>query len=153
VSGNGQREIAELILGLRRLKGGTMRLWGEEATGWSVARMRECGVASIPDDPLGLALIPGMTVRENLALGSFRRYPLGLGLDWPRLAADMEKSLARLRFPPLSYAARAAALSGAIPSTTVGTPLPQVSSFAKEVDFALLLSRSIEAFKSPNGAP
>jgi ABC-type uncharacterized transport system ATPase subunit len=112
VSGNGQRELAEVILGLRRPKSGVKRLWGEDATGWSVARIRERGVASIPEDPLNLAMIPGLTVRENLALGSGRRYRLGLSLDWRRLVADMDKSVARLGFPPLSYEVRAAVLSG-----------------------------------------
>ena len=95
------------MLGLRRPIRGVKRLWGEDATGWSVARVREGGVASIPDDPLALALVPGLTVRENLALGTGRRYHTGLGLDWPRLAADMDASAARLRFPPLPFDARA----------------------------------------------
>jgi simple sugar transport system ATP-binding protein len=112
VAGNGQRELAEVVLGLRRPSRGVKALWGEDASGWSVARTRQRGVASIPDDPLALALIPGLTVRENLALGSGRRYGAGLGLDWPRLAADMESSAARLRFPPLADNARAAVLSG-----------------------------------------
>jgi general nucleoside transport system ATP-binding protein len=112
VSGNGQRELAELILGLRRPSRGTRRLWGEPATTWSAARTRASGVASIPDDPLALAAIPSLTVRENLVLGSGRRYAVGLGFDWPLLAADMDASSARLRFPPPPYDARAAVLSG-----------------------------------------
>jgi simple sugar transport system ATP-binding protein len=112
VSGNGQRELAEVILGLRHPGRGTRRLWGEDATGWPAAKTRARGVASIPDDPLGLAAIPGLTVRENLVLGSFGRYAAGLGFDWPRLTADMDASAARLRFPPLSYDTRAAVLSG-----------------------------------------
>ena len=112
VSGNGQRELAEVILGLRRPSGGAKRLWGEEATQWSAARIRGRGVASIPDDPFALAAVPALTVRENLVLGSGRRYRAGLGFDWPRLVADMDASVARLRFPPLSYEARAAVLSG-----------------------------------------
>jgi general nucleoside transport system ATP-binding protein len=112
VTGNGQRELAELILGLRRPRRGTKLLWGEPATGWSVARIRARGVASIPDDPLALAAVAGLTVRENLALGDVRRYRAGLGLDWPRLTADMAKSVARLGFPPLAYDAPASVLSG-----------------------------------------
>lgn len=85
---------------------------GEDASAWSIARIRECGVASIPDDPLGLAIVPGFTVRENLALGSGRRYHSGLDLDWQSLAIDMEKSQSRLHFPPLSFDTRAEVLSG-----------------------------------------
>ncbi len=112
VSGNGQSELAESILGLRRPLRGVKRLWGEDATRWSVSRICDCGVASIPDDPTGLAIVPGLSVRENLALGSGRRYHLGLDLDWQRLAADMEASRAKLHFPPLALDTRAAALSG-----------------------------------------
>jgi general nucleoside transport system ATP-binding protein len=112
VSGNGQRELADLVLGIRRPVRGTRRLWGEDATNWSVARTRERGVASIPDDPAALAAIPGLTVRENLVLGSGRRYRGGLGFDWPRLQVAMDASAARLRFPPPAYDTRAAVLSG-----------------------------------------
>jgi simple sugar transport system ATP-binding protein len=112
IAGNGERELGELILGLRQPSRGAKLLWGEDATGWSVARIRERGVASIPEDALALALIPGLTLRENLALGAGRRYRRGLGVDWPRLAAEMDASAARLRFPPLSYGTRASALSG-----------------------------------------
>jgi simple sugar transport system ATP-binding protein len=45
-------------------------------------------------------------------LGTGRRYRAGLGLDWPRLTADMDGSVARLRFPPLAYDSPAVALSG-----------------------------------------
>ena len=112
VSGNGQRELADLILGLRRASRGEMRLWGERANGWSVARIRESGVASIPDHPLALALVPGLTVRENLVLGGGRRYRRGLAFDWPRLTADMQQSAAGSHFPPQSFNTRAAVLSG-----------------------------------------
>jgi simple sugar transport system ATP-binding protein len=74
--------------------------------------VREKGVAAIPDDPLSLACVPGLTVRENLALGNGRRYGAGLTVDWPRLDADMQRSFARLGFLRPNFAARAGTLSG-----------------------------------------
>ena len=112
VAGNGQRELADVILGLRRPSGGVKHLWGENATRWSAARIRERGLASIPDDPLALAVVPILTVRDNLVLGSGRAYYAGLGFDWGRLAAAMDRCAAQLGFPPLAYNARAAVLSG-----------------------------------------
>ena len=112
VSGNGQRELGDLILGLQQPQAGAKLLWGEDASRWSVATVREKGVAAIPDDPLSLACIPGLTVRENLALGSGHRYDAGLAIDWPRLDADMQRSFARLVFPRPNFEARAATLSG-----------------------------------------
>jgi len=112
VSGNGQRDLGDLILGLKQPRAGKKLLWGEDASRWSVATVREKGVAAIPDDALSLACVAGLTVRENLALGSGRRYGAGLGVDWPRLDADMQRSFARLGFPRPNFAARAATLSG-----------------------------------------
>ena len=68
---------------------------------------RDKGVAAIPDDPLALACVPGLTVRENLALGSGRRYRAGLGVDWQRLDADMQRSFARMGFPASELSRRA----------------------------------------------
>jgi general nucleoside transport system ATP-binding protein len=112
VSGNGQRELADLVLGLVRPIRGSMRLWGDEATGWSTAKIRMSGVASIPDDPAALALIPGMSVRENLSLGSGPLYRTGLGLEGERLSREMTRSAARLGFPPPLFEARTGTLSG-----------------------------------------
>ena len=112
VSGNGQREFCDLVLGLQHPQAGTKLLWGEVASRWSVAKVREKGVAAIPDDPLALACVPGMTVRENLALGAGERYDAGVGVDWQRLDADMQRSFARLGFPRPNFEARAATLSG-----------------------------------------
>jgi simple sugar transport system ATP-binding protein len=112
VSGNGQRELGDLILGLEPPNAGTKLLWGEDASRWPVAKVREKGVAAIPDDPRALASVPGLTVRENLALGSGRRYRTGLGVDWQKLDSEMQRSFARLGFPRPDFAARAATLSG-----------------------------------------
>jgi ABC-type uncharacterized transport system ATPase subunit len=112
VSGNGQRELSDLILGLKPPQSGVKLLWNEDASHWSVATIRQKGVADIPEDPVALACVPGLTVRDNLALGSGKRYRAGLGVDWQKLDSDMRQSFARLNFPPPSFHVRAAALSG-----------------------------------------
>jgi simple sugar transport system ATP-binding protein len=112
ISGNGQRELADLILGVLPPSAGSKRLWGEDASGWPIAKVRQKGVAAIPDDPPWLASVPSMTVRENLALGSGTRYRAGLDIDWPALDADMQRSFTRLGFPRPAFDAPAATLSG-----------------------------------------
>ena len=112
VSGNGQRELGELIMGLRRPQSGRKLLWGEDASRWSTATVRAKGVAAIPDDPFTLACVPGLTVRENLALGTGARYWDGIGVDWPALDGDMQRSFARLGFARPCFDAPAATLSG-----------------------------------------
>jgi simple sugar transport system ATP-binding protein len=112
VSGNGQKELADAVLGLLRLRGGKRLLWGEDASRWSLAAIREKGVVTIPDDALERASVPGLTVRENLVLGHGRRYRAGFGLDWRRLEDDMQQSFARLGFASPRFEARAETLSG-----------------------------------------
>jgi general nucleoside transport system ATP-binding protein len=104
VSGSGQRELGDLILGTRRPARGSKLLWGEDAASWPVRRARERGVGFIPEDALGMAVVPGMSVRENLYLGTGRRYRKGLAVDWTRLVADMSGTFDRLELavPPLA---------------------------------------------------
>lgn len=112
VSGNGQRELGDLVLGLDRPQAGTKLLWGENASRWSVAKVRQKGVSMVPDDPLSFACIPNLTVRENLALGAGRGYARRLGVDWPRLDRDMRNSFVHLGFPAPPFESRIATLSG-----------------------------------------
>jgi simple sugar transport system ATP-binding protein len=112
VSGNGQRELVDVILGLQKPDSGRKLLWGEDASRWSVAAIRAKGVAVIPDDPLAFGCVAGLTVLENLSLGSGGRYDAGLGLDWSRLDKDMRRSFVNLGFPRPGFEHRAATLSG-----------------------------------------
>jgi ABC-type uncharacterized transport system ATPase subunit len=99
VSGSGQKELGDLILGLRSLSAGSKWFCGANASSWSIARMRESGVAFVPEDPLLMAAVGGMSVRENLSLGTGRRYQSGVRTDWPALETTMRESFEALAFP------------------------------------------------------
>lgn len=105
VSGNGQKELGDVVLGLERCSQGTKFLFGQDASRWSVARVRASGVAFVPEDPLVMAAVPGMTVLENMALGDTRKYARqgGLSLDWESVRSDIKRSLTSLgmTIPPL----------------------------------------------------
>lgn len=112
VSGNGQRELCDLVLGLKPPHSGAKRLWNKDASRWSIAAIRQSGVAAIPEDAAAFGCVPDLSVRENLALGSGRRYRAGVAVNWQKLDADMRQSFSRLNFPCPSLGARAATLSG-----------------------------------------
>ncbi len=105
VSGNGQRELGDVVLGLKTVLRGSKYISGEDATRWSVARVRASGVAFIPEDPLAMAAFGGMTLEQNMAVGNLRKYARkgGLSIDWPAVRNDFEDSVKRLGFaiPPL----------------------------------------------------
>jgi simple sugar transport system ATP-binding protein len=112
VSGSGQKELGDLILGLRPLSAGSRWFGGADASSWSIARLRESGVAFVPEDPLVMAAVPGMSVRENLVLGTGRRYWKGATIDWRALESAMLGSFHGLAFPVPRLDPPAGALSG-----------------------------------------
>src|SRR5919106_2336020 len=69
VEGNGQRELAEALIGLRQPAAGSIRLAGRNIAGWSVADIRNTGVAYIPEDRQEQGLVLDMTLWENSLLG------------------------------------------------------------------------------------
>jgi ABC-type uncharacterized transport system ATPase subunit len=112
VSGSGQKELGDLILGVRPLADGSKWFCGENASTWGIARMRGSGVAFIPEDALMMAAVSGMTVRGNLVLGTGRRYWNGVTIDWPALVSAMTDSFRALDFPVPRLDSPIGALSG-----------------------------------------
>jgi simple sugar transport system ATP-binding protein len=85
VSGNGQRELVEALVGQRAVAGGEVRVGGTafRATRSEMARHR---VFSLPEEPLRNACVGSMTVAENMALRNFDRSPIAVG-PWLRRKA------------------------------------------------------------------
>jgi ABC-type uncharacterized transport system ATPase subunit len=75
VEGNGQTELVEVITGLLKPTGGTISVNGKDVTGKSPRRMREAGIAHIPEDRHKRGLVLPFSIAENLALGSHYRQP------------------------------------------------------------------------------
>jgi len=98
VSGNGQREIGDALLGLLPLAQGERWIAGQEASFWSPARIRTSGVACIPEDVLQMGAIRGMTVAENMILGEQARYGMvgGAVMNWPRVQIAAERALSQV---------------------------------------------------------
>ena len=82
VEGNGQRELAETIFGLRRPSSGTIQLEGSSITGRSVGDIRNAGVGYIPEDRHEQGLVLNMTLWENAVLGrqDDEEFSSGLGV-------------------------------------------------------------------------
>ena len=69
VEGNGQRELAELIVGLIKPQTGKIIFQGEDITFLSPKERIKRGIAHIPDDRLRRGIIGDFTVWENLIIG------------------------------------------------------------------------------------
>jgi general nucleoside transport system ATP-binding protein len=104
VSGNGQRELGDVVLGIEKCFRGRKYITGLDATRWPVARIRMSGTAFIPEDPLGMAAFPWLSVQENMAIANTSLYARrgGISIDWVSVRSDLQASLERLgfRIPP-----------------------------------------------------
>jgi simple sugar transport system ATP-binding protein len=83
VQGNGQTELAEAILGLRKLFGdqGQVRISGVNVTKDSVRRHLESGVGFVPEDRKKDGLVEEFSIEENLMLNGSFKAPFSKGLN------------------------------------------------------------------------
>jgi len=68
VSGNGQRELADAIAGLRQPVSGRVEIVGTDVTGRHPRAVRDAGLAYVPEERMRDAVIGDLTVAENLIL-------------------------------------------------------------------------------------
>ncbi len=75
VSGNGQRELAEVITGLREVTAGKIFLEEEEITHLSPGERTDRGLSYIPEERMRDGIIQDFTVAENLILREHHKPP------------------------------------------------------------------------------
>jgi len=119
IAGNGQKELAEVIYGLRRAVSGQILFRGVDITDLSIAERIELGLSLIPEDRLKLGIIPSFSVAENLALKSIDKEPFStrlLGglrkLDVKSIVSNANKLIEEYQIVTPSPSAKAGALSG-----------------------------------------
>lgn len=93
VSGNGQRELEEVLAGLRKPAGGGIRLGEKEVTGALPLTVIREGLAYIPEDRLGVGSAGELDFTANVSLKSYRRRPVRRGVfcDYRRAATLAER--------------------------------------------------------------
>jgi len=68
VSGNGQRELAEVVAGLRRRSSGTVAIAGRTVRSGDPEDAIRAGLSYVPEDRLGTGLVPDLSISDNLVL-------------------------------------------------------------------------------------
>jgi simple sugar transport system ATP-binding protein len=86
VAGNGQRELAEVITGLRKATGGQVlvRAGGSEgelvdATNQAPRQIINAGLSHVPGDRLGMGLVGNLPISDNIILKDYRKPLLSNG--------------------------------------------------------------------------
>jgi simple sugar transport system ATP-binding protein len=112
VQGNGQRELLEVIAGLRRPDQGRILLAGQPLERLSARQRLAAGLSHIPEDRQEQGLVLDLTVAENLILGRQRGFRRLLGLDRRRIARRAAELIAEFDIRPPQGAVLARTLSG-----------------------------------------
>ncbi|MBI3958501.1 MAG: ABC transporter ATP-binding protein [Chloroflexi bacterium] len=114
VSGNGQRELAEVIAGLRAVTAGRVEMDGVEITGQGAGQRTGAGLAYIPEERMHDGVIREFSVAENLLLQDHTRPPFtrGIFLDFKRIAGHSRELVENFRVKTPSIDTPTKSLSG-----------------------------------------
>ncbi|MDH3690303.1 MAG: ABC transporter ATP-binding protein [Gammaproteobacteria bacterium] len=75
VSGNGQKELAEVIAGVIRPERGQVEINGYAVRNANPRMMRRLGLAYIPEDRIGAGLLPSLSLSDSMMLPRFNQHP------------------------------------------------------------------------------
>ena len=80
VAGNGQRELAEVISGLRACTSGRVLINGQVISNQPARKAIDRGVAHVPEDRKDVGSAPNLSITHNLILKSYRKPPIARGM-------------------------------------------------------------------------
>jgi simple sugar transport system ATP-binding protein len=114
VSGNGQRELAEAVTGLRKVISGKVTLEGGEITNLQPAEITERLLSYIPEERMKDGMIKDFTVAENLILREHHKPPYSnYGfLNLKNISANADMLIKKFRVKTPSQETMAKNLSG-----------------------------------------
>ena len=114
VAGNGQDELVEALVGLRRPTAGRIQLAGHDVAGHTPRQMNEAGVAYVPADRHRFGLVLPFSIADNIVLTSYYRAPFTHGQirDESEIESAAQQAIAAYDIRTPSATARAGTLSG-----------------------------------------
>jgi ABC-type uncharacterized transport system ATPase subunit len=114
VSGNGQRELAETITGLRKATSGKVRLEGEDVTNMLPAELTDRMLSYIPEERMKDGMIKDFSIAENMVLREHQKPPYSrFGfLNLREISQNSDKLIAKFQVKTPSHETLAKNLSG-----------------------------------------
>ena len=114
IDGNGQSELIEAITGLRHIEKGNVILNGKDITNKSPRKIRESGLAHIPEDRNTRGLNRTMSIEDNLVAVQLDKKPFttGIFMNIPAQDEYSEKMVKEFDIRPADYKLPTSSLSG-----------------------------------------
>lgn len=112
VAGNGQRELAQLLTGIRKPAAGRIFIRGRETTDYTPADLLDLDVSYIPEDRIESGAILDLSVTDNLILKTYPALSKGLLLDRSAAAEHADRLIKEFDVVTPSRDSLAKTLSG-----------------------------------------
>jgi general nucleoside transport system ATP-binding protein len=114
VSGNGQRELAETITGLRKVTGGRVILEAEDVTGFAPGDLTDRMLSYIPEERMRDGMIKNFSIAENMVLREHHKPPFSRSgfLNLRGIASHSDELIKKFRVKTPSRDTLAKNLSG-----------------------------------------
>ena len=110
--GSGRSAIMRAVFGVDARTGGEIRIAGQAVAINKPADAMAAGIALIPEDRRGHAVVPMMSVEQNFGLASQKRFARFGILRGAKRRAEVRRSMSELQIRPADIAAPLANLSG-----------------------------------------
>jgi ABC-type uncharacterized transport system ATPase subunit len=95
VAGNGQRELSQVLTGMRHATSGQIIIDGKTMTHSDAAHFAEIGIGHIPEDRLHSGLAPALSVTANAVMREYKKPPVSRGGTYrPGAATELAKEIA-----------------------------------------------------------
>jgi simple sugar transport system ATP-binding protein len=95
VAGNGQKELTQVVAGIRPISSGQILLGGKDVTTTGAADFVKFGVGHIPEDRLHSGLAPALPITDNAVIREYASAPVSQGFVFrPRRAAALARTIA-----------------------------------------------------------
>lgn len=88
VAGNGQRELAQVVTGLRKTTSGKIFIEGEDITNQPVKAGIRKGVSHVPEDRTLVGSAPNLSITDNVIMKKYNKAPIAQGWMLDALAAE-----------------------------------------------------------------
>jgi simple sugar transport system ATP-binding protein len=92
VQGNGQRELVEVLTGLRPMENGRITIANQVISHSSPRKITESGVAHIPEDREKHGLVMAYSIADNMVLNRYYQFPYAHGFVLDQEAIDAQGS-------------------------------------------------------------
>ena len=114
VAGNGQRELEDIICGVRKPKDGKVYFSGEDITNKTPKEIINMGIGRIPEDRMEDGLILDMPLFENIVIEFYDKEPFSKGIliNYPEIEKTARRLVKEFNIKTSSVYAATKTLSG-----------------------------------------